>query len=151
MDDKIELSQIFGPMGLSTGKDLGGGEVLKVLMIRDHVNWDSGTFEVVPPNAEGLKDSKEFLVVSVIIELRCRKGTGVEGHRVDLTGVGLNGEDCAKGIVRGVGLNNNGFVRDPMSEDRGRGEGRLKGLKRLSSCIREIPRVSQVRGMTMSE
>ena len=133
-DDKIELSQIFRPTGLSTGKDLGHGEVLKVLMICDYVNWDTGTFEVVPPNAEGLKDSKEFLVMSVIIELQCHKGTGVEGHRVDLTGVGLNGEDCAKGIVQGVGLNNNGFVGDPMNEDRGRGEGGLKGLERLSSC-----------------
>ena len=62
------------PTGLATGKDLGSGEVLKVLMIHDHVNWDTGTFEVVLPNAEGLKDSKEFLVVSVIIELRCCKG-----------------------------------------------------------------------------
>ena len=74
------------------GKDLGSGEVLKVLMICDHVNRDTGTFEVVPSNAEGLKDSKEFFVVSVVIELRC-----------DLTGVGLNGEDRAKDIVRGVG------------------------------------------------
>ena len=41
-------------------------------MILDHVNRDTGTFEVMPPNAESLKDSKEFLVVSVIIELRCR-------------------------------------------------------------------------------
>ena len=47
--------------------------------------------------------------------------------------VGLNGEDCTKGIVQGVDLNNNGFVGDPMSEDRGRGEGGLKGLERLSS------------------
>ena len=108
-------------------------------MICDHVNRDTGTFEVVPPNAEGLKDSKEFFVVSVIIELWCHKGTGVEGHRVDLTGVGLNGEDHTKGIVRGVGLNNNGFVGDPMSEDQGRGEGGLKGIERLSSGIREIP------------
>ena len=109
-------------------------------MIRDHVNRDTGTFEVMPPNAESLKDSKEFLVVSVIIELRCRKGSGVEGHRVDLTGVGLNGEDRAKGIVRGVGLNNDGFVGDPMSEDRGRGDGGLKGFERLSSGIGEVPR-----------
>ena len=109
-------------------------------MICDHVNWDTGAFEVVPPNAEGLKDSKEFLVVSVIIELRCCKGMGVEGHRLDLTGVSLNGEDCTKGIVQGVGLNNNGFVRNPMSEDWGRGEGGLKGLERLLSGIGEIPR-----------
>ena len=139
-DDKIELSQIFGPTGLVMGKDLGSGEVLKVLMICDHVNRDTRTFEVVPPNAEGLKDSKEFLVVSVIIELWCHKGSGVEGHRVDLTGVSLNGEDRAKGIVRGVSLNNNGFVGDPMSEDQGRAEGRLKGLERLSSGIGEISR-----------
>ena len=93
----------------------------------------------MPPNAESLKDSKEFLVVSVIIELWCCKGSGVEDHRVDLTGVGLNGEDHAKGIVRGVGLNNNGFVGDPMSEDWGGGEGGLKGFKRLSSGIGEVP------------
>ena len=140
VDDKIELSQIFGPTGLATGKDLGSGEVLKALMICDHVNRDTGTFEVVLPNTEGLKDSKEFLVMSVIIELRCRKGSGVEGHRVDLTRVGLNGEDRTKGIVRGISLNNNGFVGDPMSEDWGRGEGGLKGLERLSSGIGEIPR-----------
>ena len=59
----------------------------------------------------------------------------MKGHRVDLTGVSLNGENHTKGIVRGVGLNNDGFVGDPMSEDRGRGEGGLKGLKRLSSGI----------------
>ena len=59
---------------------------------------------------------------------------------MDLTRVGLNGEDRAKGIVRGISLNNNGFVRDPMSEDWGRGEGGLKGLERLSSGIKEIPR-----------
>ena len=68
-------------------------------MIHDHVNRDTGTFKVVPPNVEGLKDCKEFLVMSVIIELQCHKGTGVKGHRVDLTRVGLNGEDCTKGIV----------------------------------------------------
>ena len=82
-----------------TGKDLGRGEILKVLMIHDHVNRDTGTFKVVPPNVEGLKDCKEFLVVSVIIELWCCKCAGVKGHRVDLTGVSLNGEDRTKGIV----------------------------------------------------
>ena len=79
-------------MGLMTGKDLGHGEVLKVLMIRDHINQDTRTFRVVPPNTESLKDCKEFLVVSVVIELWCHKGAGVKGHRVDLTGVSLNGE-----------------------------------------------------------
>ena len=121
------------------GEDLGCGEVLKVLMIHDHINQDTRTFEVVLPNVEGLKDCKEFLVVSVVIELRCCKNAGMKGHRVDLTRVGLNGENCAKGIVQGVSLNNDGFVGDPMSEDCGRGEGGLKGLKRLSSGIGEIP------------
>ena len=137
-DDKIELSQIFGLMGLTTGKDLGHGEVLKVLMIHDHVNQDTRTF-IVPPNTESLKDCKEFLVVSVVIELWCHKGAGVKGHRVDLTGVSLNGENCTKGIVRGVSLNSDGFVGDPMSEDQGRGEGGLKTLKDFLAAIREIP------------
>jgi hypothetical protein len=52
---------------LSAGEDLGSGEVLKVLMVGDNVYGNTGTFKVVPPNAECLKDCKKFFVVSVIV------------------------------------------------------------------------------------
>ena len=86
-------------MGLSSGKDLGHGEVLKVLMIRDHIDQSTGAFKVVSPDMESIKDRQQFFVMSVIVEFQCTEGAGMEGHRVDFTGIGLDGEDGAKGIV----------------------------------------------------
>ena len=112
-DDRIELRKILGPAGLTMSKDLGHGEVLKILMIRDHVNRNTQTFEVVPPNVECLKHC-EFFVMGVIVEFQCRKCAGMKGHRVDFTGVSLHGEDGSEGIVRGIGFHNERFVGDPM-------------------------------------
>ena len=69
-DDEIELCKILGLAGLATGKNLGHGEALQILMIRDHVDWNTRTFEVVPPNMECFKDCKEFFVMGVIVEFR---------------------------------------------------------------------------------
>ena len=99
MDNKIELGKVFGPMGLSSGKDLGRGEVLKVLMIHDHIDRSTRTFEVVSPDTESIEDRQQFFVVSVIVEFQRTQGAGMEGHRVDFTRIGLDGEDGAKGIV----------------------------------------------------
>ena len=60
-DDKIELGHIFGPTGLTMGKDLGHGEVLKVLVIHDHVDWDTETFKVVPPTWKASKIARSSL------------------------------------------------------------------------------------------
>ena len=38
------------------GKDFGGGKVFQVLMIRDHLDQSTGTFEEVLPDMESLKD-----------------------------------------------------------------------------------------------
>ena len=44
-DDEIELREILGPAGLMTGKNLGRGEILKVLMVRDHVDRNTRTLD----------------------------------------------------------------------------------------------------------
>ena len=59
---------VLGPVGLMVGKDFGCGKVFQVLMIRDHINWSSGTFEVVLPDMESFKDCKQFFVMGVIVE-----------------------------------------------------------------------------------
>ena len=59
-------------------------------MICDHINWSAGTFKVVSPDTEGLKDHQEFLVVSIVVEFQSTEGAGVEGHRVDFTRVSFN-------------------------------------------------------------
>ena len=61
-DDKIELGKVFRPTGLSSGKDLGCGEVLKVLMIRDHVDRSTRTFEIVSPDTESIEDRQQILL-----------------------------------------------------------------------------------------
>ena len=131
-------------MGLLSGKDLGCGEVLKVLMIHDHIDRSTRTFKVVSPDTESIKDCQQFFVMSVVVEFRRTESAGMEGHRVDFTGIGLDGEDAAKGIVQGVSLNNNRMVGNPVGEDRCGDESGLQGFKQFPSGVGEIDRKSVV-------
>ena len=126
-------------MGLLSGKDLGCGEVLKVLMICDHIDRSTRTFEVVSPDMESIEDHQQFFVMSVIVEFQRTESAGMEGHRVDFTRIGLDGENGAKGVVQGISLNNDRMVGNPMGEDRCRGKCRLQGFKRFPSRVGEIP------------
>ena len=63
-------------MGLSSGKDLGRGEVLKVLMIRDHVDRSTRAFEIVSPDMESIEDCQQFFVMSVVVEFRRTESAG---------------------------------------------------------------------------
>ena len=74
-----------------------------------------------------------------IVEFRSTKGAGMEGHGVYFPGVGFNQQDGSKGIVGGISLNNDGSVRNPMDQDRCRGEGRLQSFKGFLGSIGEIP------------
>ena len=89
-DDEIKLGEVLRPTGLSMGKDLGSREIFQVLVVRDHVDWSTGTFKEVSPDMEGFKDGKEFLVMSIVVEFRSTEGAGVEGHGVDFSEVGFN-------------------------------------------------------------
>ena len=80
MDNEVELGKILGPAGLMVGKDLGCGKVFQVLMIHDHINRSTGTFEEVSPDMENLKDCEQFLVMGVIIEFWGTEGAGMESH-----------------------------------------------------------------------
>ena len=87
------------------------------------------------PDTEVFKDCQQFFVVSVVVELRGSKSPGVISHGVDFIGVGFNGEDGAKGVVRGVSLDNDRSIRDPMSEDRCGGKGGLQEFKGTPSSL----------------
>ena len=98
-------------------------------MICDHIYQSTRTFEVVSPDTESIEDCQQFFVVSVIVEFQHTESVGMEGHGVDFTGISLDGEDGAKGIVQGIGLNNDRMVRNPVGEDGCRDEHRLQGFK----------------------
>ena len=66
-DDKIELGKVLGPPYLPLSQYLGSRKILKVLIICNNIDGIGQTFQIVPPNLESFKDSKQFLVMCVIV------------------------------------------------------------------------------------
>ena len=52
------------------GKKFGSEEVFQILMISDHIDQSSATFEVLSLMFEGFKYSKKFLIMGVVVEFR---------------------------------------------------------------------------------
>jgi len=67
LDDKVELRKILEPLCLPPSQHLGSREILKVFMIHNNVDGIGRIFQIVLPNLESFKDSKQFLVMYVII------------------------------------------------------------------------------------
>jgi len=63
------------------GENLRGGEVLQVFVVGHNVNWKGRALQVVTPALESLEDSKELLVVSIIVQLGRSQSVGVECNR----------------------------------------------------------------------
>ena len=139
MDNKVELGEILGPAGLMAGKDLGCGNVFQVLMICDHIDRSTRTINEVSPDTEGLKDCEHFFVMGVIIEFRDTKGAGMESHGVDFTRIGLDGEDGTQSIIGGISFYDDRFIRDPVGQDRCRGESGFQGLEGFPGGIGKVP------------
>ena len=53
------------------GKKFGSGEVFQILVISDHIDRSSTTFEVSLPMFKGFKYNEKFLIMGVIVEF-CR-------------------------------------------------------------------------------
>jgi len=66
-NDKVELGEVLGPPHLPPGQYLGSRKILKVFMIHNNVDGIGRTFQIVPPNLESFKDSKQFLVMCVVV------------------------------------------------------------------------------------
>ena len=107
-------------------------------MICDHVDQSTGTFEEVSPDMESLKYCKQFFVMGVIIEFQGAEGVGMESHRVDFTGIGLAGKDGTQSIIGGIGFYDDRFIRDPVGQDRCRGESGFQGLEGFPGSIGKI-------------
>src|SRR5882724_10288177 len=77
--------------------------------------------------------------MDVVIEFRGRKCLGVECNRVQVAIGSRNGKDSGECIVRGISLNCNLSVQDPMGKDRSCGESLFKCFKGRMALIREMP------------
>jgi len=82
-DDKVELGEVLGLSHLPPGQYLGSRKILKILMIYNNINGIGQTFQIVSPNLESFEDSKQFLVMYVIIQLRCSESTRVKSNWVN--------------------------------------------------------------------
>src|ERR1700734_241444 len=96
---KIKLRKILRPTGLSTSQYLGSRKILKVFVISYNIDGGRRSLEIVPPNSESMKDSKQLFIMSVIIQLRTTEGTGVKRDRVNITRVCLNRQNSAKRVI----------------------------------------------------
>jgi len=79
-DNKVELEEILRLPCLLLDQYLGSRKILKVLIIHNNVDGIGQTFQIVSPNLEGFKDSKQFFVMYVIIQLHCSKSAGVKNN-----------------------------------------------------------------------
>ena len=78
---------------------LGSKKILKVFMIHNNVDGIGQTFQIVSPNLEYFKDGKQFLVMCVVVQLRCSESARVKGNWINFILFINNGEDCSKSIV----------------------------------------------------
>jgi len=79
-DDKIELGEVLALPCLPSGQYPSSRKILKVFMIYNNVDGIGWTFQVVLPNLESFEDSKQFLVMCVVIQLHRSKSTGVKNN-----------------------------------------------------------------------
>jgi len=98
-DNKVELGEVLRPLHLPSGQYLSSRKILKVLMIYNNIDGIDWTFQIVLPNLESFKDSKQFLVMCVIVQLCYSKSVRVKGNWVNFIIFVNNGEDCSKSIV----------------------------------------------------
>ena len=104
-------------------------------MIRDNIHWKSGALQVVLPNLESLKNSKEFLVMNIIVQLQRSKRPRMKSYGVDIGVRCNNREDCPEGIIGGIRLNDDLCVRSPMGKYRSRGKCLFQGVEQSSTGL----------------
>ena len=79
-DDKIKLRKVLGPLHLLLGQHLGSKKILKVFMIHNNIDGIGQTFQIALLNPKSFKDSKQFLVIYIIIQLCCSESVGVKSN-----------------------------------------------------------------------
>ena len=120
-------------------KHLSHGKILKILVVGNDVDLESGTLKVMTPDFEAFKDGEKLLVVGVIVMLSVSEGTGVEGDQVDVAIGSDSGNNASQGIVRSISFNEDRIVGGPMCEDGSFSEGLLESAKCLVTLVTPVP------------
>src|SRR5882724_1715212 len=81
------------------------------------------------PSFESFKKCKELFVMHVVVEFQGRKSPGVECNGVQFAIQSCDRKDCGKCIVRGISLDCELSVWDPVGKDWSCGESLFKCFK----------------------
>ena len=139
-DNKVELGEVLRPLHLPLGQYFSSRKILKVLIICDNINRIGRTFQIMLPNLEGFKNSKQFLVMYIVIQLHCSESMRVKSNWMNFIIFVNNEEDCSKSIVWGISFYDELSIRNPMSEDRYRGKCFLERVESISIGGVKLPR-----------
>lgn len=138
-EDEVERRKVLGPSGLSTSQEFGCRKIFQIFVIRDHINGNTRSFEVVSPSPEGFENSQEFLIVSVVVQFGGRESTGVESDGMDFSIRSSDREDGGDCIIGGIRFQSHLGVWEPVGKDWSRGESFLEVLERFSAIVGKVP------------
>jgi len=108
-------------------------------MIHNNINGIGQTFQIVSPNLENFKDSKQFLVMCVVVQLCYGKSVGVKSNQMNFIIFINNREDCSESIVRSISFHDELSIKDSISEDRGGDECLLERVESITTGGVKLP------------
>ena len=91
-------------------------------------------------NLERFKNSEQFLVIYVIIQLQYSESVRVKSNRMNFIIFVNNGEDCSKSIVQSISFHDELCIRNPMSENRSRGKYLLERVESITTEGVKLPK-----------
>jgi len=94
-DDKVKLEEVLGPTRLLLGQYLDSRKILKILMIHNNIDEIGQTFQIVSPNLESIKNSKQFLIIYIVIQLCHSESVRVKGNWMNFIIFVNNQENCS--------------------------------------------------------
>ena len=98
-DFEVDAGELLRPARLPSVEDLGGGEVLEVLVVRVHLNLVGRSFTVPPPVFEGVHNCQKFLVVYFVVDFCGLELPTVEGDGVKAVVIISLGQNGSQGKV----------------------------------------------------
>ena len=109
-------------------------------MVRDNIYRRGGAFKVVAPVPESFEDSKQFLIVGVIVQLWGSQSLGVVRDRMNLSVSASDRQDASDSVVRGICFHDDRGVRNEMGKDGRSGEGMFESIEGMLTVLGEVPR-----------
>jgi len=92
------------------------------------------------PNFESFKNSKQFLVMHIVVQLYHSKSIGVKSYWMNFIFFVTNEKDCSKSIVQSISFYNELSIRNLMSEDKDRDECFFERIESITTEGVELPR-----------